>query len=60
MKWRNNCTKIILKASLEQLIKLKDTAGARYMVDDFKNKQSLTAVGFPPKISDAFKDYKLY
>lgn len=64
MKWRTNCTKIILGASEEQLKEIIKWPESRYIIDDGQtqvNPGSLTCVGFPPnsKMKEIVKDYKL-
>lgn len=63
MKWKNNCTKIVLKATTDQLIELKNKPNARYFIDSGERLgvNSLTCVGFfPGSLTDDFvKDYKL-
>jgi peptidyl-tRNA hydrolase len=64
MKWRSNCTKIILKATEDQLRGLMKLEGAMCIVDDGQTQVkpgSLTAVGFPPssEMGDLAKDFKL-
>lgn len=63
MKWKNNCTKIVLRATTEQLNELKNKENARYFIDSGERlgNNCLTCVGFfPGTLSDEFvKDYKL-
>ncbi len=63
-KWSKNCTKVVLKATLEQLLVLKEMKEARFIEDDVKTKipgRHITVVGFFPSSSmgDIVKDYKL-
>ncbi|AYV83446.1 MAG: peptidyl-tRNA hydrolase [Hyperionvirus sp.] len=62
MKWRTNCTKVILKTNFEQLLKLSKLPEARYMVDIINTKECLTAVGFFPsnKMAKEFEAYKKF
>ncbi len=64
MKWKNNCTKIVKKASATELQLLIKMKGARYIIDDGQTQvpaNSLTVVGFYPsaELNDFFKNYKL-
>lgn len=64
MKWKQNCVKIVLKATMEQLNELKKLDEARYIIDSGKTQiapNSLTVVGFFPssKMKDIAKNYKL-
>lgn len=62
IKWRTNCTKIILKATTEQLKKLMLMEEARHILDDDQiEPNSLVVVGFFPssKMAEIAKDYKL-
>ena len=64
IKWKSNCTKIILRATTDQLKELIKLKGARYFIDDGKTQvpeNSLTVVGFYPNsdMGDTVKDFKL-
>lgn len=65
MKWRKDCTKIVLKAATEELYELIKHPEARYFVDTGNTTQvdpnSLTVVGFAPsdKLGNVVKDFKL-
>jgi peptidyl-tRNA hydrolase len=61
MKWRKQCTKIILKATTEQLKELMKLEGAVHFIDsgDRIPDNSLTVVGFPPSATMDVKEYKL-
>ncbi|AYV77772.1 MAG: peptidyl-tRNA hydrolase [Edafosvirus sp.] len=63
-KWSLCPTKIVLKATTEQLIRLSKMDGASEMIDDGQTQvhpDSLTCVGFAPsnKLYDIMKDFKL-
>ena len=64
-RWSRNCTKIILKATHEQLEFLMKLPNARHFIDSGPTTQvaqnSLTVVGFFPgtDLGDIVKDYKL-
>lgn len=63
--WNKHCTKIILKASNEQLLELMKHKSARAFYDNGKTTQvesgSLTVVGFFPScnLEELVKEYKL-
>lgn len=65
MKWKQHCTKIILKASENQLIELSKLPDCVVFTDEGKTTQvkpgSLTVIGFYPGSLDSeiVKDYKL-
>ena len=61
MKWKKQCTKIILKATTEELIELMKVNGAVSFVDsgDRIPDNSLTVVGFPPSIGMDVSKFKL-
>lgn len=64
MKWRPNCTKIVLKATEQQLKELMKLKESRYIIDAGKTQiqpNSLTVVGFFPssEMEDMVKSYKL-
>lgn len=64
MKWRNQCTKIVLKGTEDQLRELIKRKDARYIIDDGQTQvkvDSLTVVGFPPssEMENIVKDFKL-
>ena len=63
MKWKNQCTKIILRATTEQLNTLMKLQNARHFIDNGERlpENALTVVGFFPgsDISDRVKEYKL-
>ena len=64
MKWKNGSTKIVLKASKDELIKLSGEKESNAIYDAGKTQiesGSLTVVGFYPSCtnSDLFKKYKL-
>ena len=65
MIWTRNCTKIVLKATTEQLMELMKLPNARSFTDSGPTTQveqnSLTVVGFLPcnTMADIIKDYKL-
>lgn len=64
MKWKSNCTKIILKASEKELRELIKNHNARYIIDDGQTQvkpNSLTVVGFFPssEMDEVIKDFKL-
>jgi peptidyl-tRNA hydrolase len=64
MKWRTNCTKIVLKATESQMNELMKMKEARYIIDDGQTQvkpNSLTVLGFFPsaKLGDVVKDFKL-
>lgn len=64
MKWKQNCVKIILKATTLQLLELQKLEGAEYIIDNGATQvapDSLTVVGFPPssKLNIIAKKYKL-
>jgi peptidyl-tRNA hydrolase, PTH2 family len=53
MKWREHCTKIILKGSEFELRELMNDSKARYIIDDGQTQVkpgSLTVVGFGPNV----------
>ena len=65
MKWKKNCTKIMLKATTNQLLELSKLPGAFAFYDEGRTTQiesgSLTVVGFYPGALDSnlVKDYQL-
>ena len=64
MKWRQQCTKIILKASESELKDLMKVPGAKCIIDDGQTQvkpNSLTVVGFAPNanMGDMMKNFKL-
>lgn len=64
MKWKQQCTKIILKASEEELKELLKLKGARYIIDNGQTQvkpNSLTAIGFYPssEMEGVVKNFKL-
>ena len=63
MKWKRQCTKIILKATTSELLELMKLPGATHFIDsgDRIPDNSLTAVGFPPSsdLEELVKNYKL-
>ena len=63
MKWKNQCTKIILKATTSELLELMKLPGATSFIDSGSRipDNSLTAVGFPPSsdLEEIVKNYKL-
>lgn len=65
MTWTRNCTKIVLKATTEQLLELMKLPNARAFTDTGPTTQveqnSLTAIGFFPcnTMTDIIKDYTL-
>ena len=67
IKWKFNCTKIILRATEAELKNLiVNNKNARYVIDQGHTTQvepnSLTVVGFYPcsNMSELMKNYKLY
>jgi peptidyl-tRNA hydrolase len=64
IEWKNDgCTKIILKANLEQINELKKRGDIYYVIDAGKTQiepGSLTVVGFCPMVTSEFTEYKLY
>lgn len=64
MIWKKEPIKVILKATTEQLEKLKDIEGYTYITDCVRNSKEefLTVGGFPPSstLSTLAKEYKLY
>lgn len=63
-KWKKNCTKIVLKATEEQLIELIKLKNSKYVIDDGQTQvkpNSLTCVGFVPcsNMKNIAKKYKL-
>jgi PTH2 family peptidyl-tRNA hydrolase len=64
IEWKNEgCTKIILKATLEQINELKKRGDIYYVLDAGKTQiepGSLTVVGFCPMVTSEFTEYKLY
>ena len=65
MKWRNHCTKIVLKASESELREILKRKDARYFIDSGQTTQvrsgSLTTVALFPcyEIEEFEKKYKL-
>lgn len=65
MKWRQHCTKIVLKASNDELNNLLKIDIARPIIDDGQTQvapNSLTVVGFYPSSTignEYLKDFKL-
>lgn len=64
MKWRNAAKKIVLKATQEQLLKLKEEPESVFVIDAGRTQipeNSLTVVGFYPSFTNEsrFTDYKL-
>lgn len=68
MSWKNynGCVKIVLKATFEQLLLLKELPGSTFVIDAGRtqiNPGSLTVVAFYPKNSkkmeNKFSKYKL-
>jgi len=62
MKWNKNCTKIVLKATHEQLLELLQLPNSRGFYDNYNMIQNcLTAIGFFPSsdINDFTSKYKL-
>jgi len=65
MKWKNNCTKIVLKASFAELKDLiKTQPECRHIIDRGLTQipaDSLTVAAFPPssKYKDIMKNFKL-
>lgn len=63
--WKNSGgAKIVLKATKEQLVTLKNMDNARFIIDAGKTQieaGSLTVVGFPPMktLGNIMKDFKL-
>ena len=65
MKWKQECTKIVLKATTDQLKELMKIRGAYHFIDSGIRglpDNSLTVVGFAPStdLDEIAKDYKLY
>lgn len=62
MKWKNECTKIILLAGQNDMENmLKNHTHARAFYDDFDGIDKLTVVGFfPGSIKDELNTYKLF
>ncbi len=65
MKWNKNCTKIVLKATTEQLLELLQLPNSRGFYDNNNMTQvpsnSLTAIGFFPSnnMDNIISKYKL-
>ena len=62
MKWNKNCTKIVLKATTEQLLELLQLPNSRGFYDNYHMMQNcLTAIGFFPSsdMDDFVSKYKL-
>jgi peptidyl-tRNA hydrolase len=63
MKWKHAPVKIVLAATTDQLIKLKEIDGAKYFIDNGPRlpQDALTVVGFPPghNIKYDAKKYRL-
>lgn len=64
MKWKLHCTKIVLKASTDELKELIKMNEARYIIDDGNTQvppNSLTVVGFYPSttLGELVGKYKL-
>lgn len=64
MKWKENCVKIVLRATTDQLKELLKMEEARHIIDNGDTQvpeNSLTVVGFFPsnKMGEIVKDYKL-
>ena len=63
MKWKKEATKVILRATTEQLNTILRLPNAHYIIDDGKTQipsNSLTVVGFPPTnmMDDVVKEYQ--
>ena len=63
LKWKQNPTTVILRATTEQLQTLKNHPNTRHFIDSGNRivDNSLTCVGFFPcdNLKDMVKDYKL-
>jgi len=64
LAWKEKPTKVVLKASGQQILELAKDKNACYIIDDGDvkiKKGSVTAVGFPPcnRLNDKFKEYQL-
>ena len=62
--WKlDGCTKIILKATQEQMTELRKINESFYIIDAGRTQiesGSMTVIGFYPVVTSAFKEYKLY
>jgi len=63
MKWRDNCTKIIFRATDDEIRDLITKPEARYFIDDVvlsgTKTEAITVVGFFPTEEKMFESHKL-